>query len=193
MASTAKTTRDNAEIDLRLQIENLGREVTKESRNYRKLKLEMNRTEEKMQILKSAHANWCKQGHLQPGDADSMSFLRPLSSLYEEQMDEADIALAESGDATSAEALEEYETEIAKLKCDVECKRSYFNTVKDKEITPQVHAAVRKNQALVETWLQNHGKVLKVILPCLTPGTERNNRKTEEVTWYTPPPPTQVI
>ena len=116
MASQAKTRRDQAEIDLQVQVENLGREILKESSSYRKIKVEMNKAEDKMHVLKNIHANYCKLANIPPSSAESLTFIKPLSTLFQTKMDEAEEAIDTHEEATGPEAQEELENEIAKVK-----------------------------------------------------------------------------
>ena len=61
MASQAKIKRDKADVDLRLQIDNLKQATTKTPSNPRKIKLEIRKTEEKMETLKNTQTMYCSQ------------------------------------------------------------------------------------------------------------------------------------
>ena len=89
MAAQAKIQRDRAELDLRLQIDNLQEATANAPTNQRKIKMEIKKTEDKMQALKYIHANYCKAAGMLPGSTDSMSYINPINTLFQNAMDEA--------------------------------------------------------------------------------------------------------
>ena len=167
MSSNARARRDQAEIDLQCQVERLGREIDKPG-TYRKIRIEMNKAEEKMQNLKNAHASHCKASNILPSSPESLTYILPLCAAHDAKMDQAQEALDAHEDARGDEAQEDLESELAQVKCDVECKLKYFNKVKENNINPQTYDAVKRNQTLMETKLGTHGQILKALLPCLT-------------------------
>ena len=183
MSSKARERRDQAEIDLQCQVDRLDREVDKQPGSYRKIRLEMNKAEEKMQNLKNAHAGYCKSSSILPSSTESLNYILPLCATHEAKMDKAQEALDAHEDARGEEAQEDMENELAQVKCDVECKLKYFNKVKENNINPQTYDAVKRNHTLMETKLGIHNQLIKALLPCLT-GEERNTRKREGDTWY---------
>ena len=183
MSGHAKQARLQAELALNLQIGYLDTEITKEHINYRKIKVEMNNAEHKMNILSNTHANYCKLAGISASSDDSLTYISPLSAKYHTKMDQAQEKIDGHADATGEEIREELEDQIAKVKCDVECKITYLRKTEENEITPQLHETVRRNQQLLETYLETHNKILKDLLPCLS-GTDRPDRKKEGQTWY---------
>ena len=83
MSNKARQHRDQAEIDLQCQVARLDREINKQPNSYRKIKLEMNKAEEKMQNLKNAHASYCKLNNILPSSPESLNYIKPpiLSSM----------------------------------------------------------------------------------------------------------------
>ena len=183
MSGPAKQVRLQAELALQLQLGHLDREINKENINFRKIKMEMNNAENKMNILSNSHANYCKLAGISASSDESLTYISPLSATFHTKMDEAQEAINGHADATGEEIREELEEQIAKVKCDVECKLAYLRKTEQKEITPQLHEAARKNQQLLETYMDTHNKILRDLLPCLT-GTDRPERKTEGSKWY---------
>ena len=183
MSGQAKQARLQAELALSLQIGHLDAEINKEHINFRKVKVEMNNAENKMNILSISHANYCKLAGISASGDESLTYISPLSAKYHTKMDQAQEKIDGHADATGEEIRDELEDQIAKVKCDVECKLAYLHKTEQKEITPQLHEAAKKNQQLCESYMEAHNKILKDLLPCLT-GTDRSDRKTAGSTWY---------
>ena len=103
MSSQAKTARLQAELDLQLQVGHLDTEINKENINYRKVRMEMNKADGKMKILRNMHANYCKLANISASSPESLTYISPLSAIFHAKMDEAQEAIDDHEDATGAE------------------------------------------------------------------------------------------
>ena len=157
----AKAARTQAELDIQLQIAQLNTEINKEPISFRKVKVEMNKAEEKMRILRNIHANYCKIANISASSPESLTYIGPISAKFHAKMDEAQEAIDAHDEAVGEAFREELEDQITKVKCNVDSKMGYINKAQEKEITPQLHEAVRRNQALIESYLETHDKILQ--------------------------------
>ena len=89
MAGKIKEHRDKMELDLRLQVENLSVATAKSPINKRKIQLEMKKTETAMDTLKYTQTTYCKAANINPSGSDSLAYLRPNNTLYQNAMDAA--------------------------------------------------------------------------------------------------------
>ena len=126
MSAIAKQARLQAELALHLQVGYLDKEIHKTHISFRKIKMEMNKAEEKMNILSNTHANYCKLAGLSASCDESLNYLSPLSIAFREKMDEAQDAIDGHADAFGADIREQLEDQITQVKCDVECKLTYI-------------------------------------------------------------------
>ena len=100
MSGPARQARLQAELALNLQLGQLDAEINKEQINFRKVKVEMNNTEHRMNILSNAHANYCKQSSISASGEDSMNYFSPIGARYHAKMDQAQEKLDGHAEAT---------------------------------------------------------------------------------------------